>query len=416
MALLASLWRRLTPTKALEDSSGKLETAFFESVYRVIYITGLSHLELGIGYRLYSSWVKLMMSLFAAGETWYLVSSYQLVDIFIEQLNVMVIQLTALIRFKSKRDHERLYKKLATSMELSNYDTSTPARSALVELWRLRSEKYLKLIYALGTCTLIMWFVYPLIDDVECNLMVAVRLPLDYCTPVRYPIAFLTSMVAFCFVAYFVMTNDVIMQAHLMHLLCQYAVLIDCFENILVDCERDFQGVSRNELIHNNDFRTKYLERLGGLVDQHKQLLNHTMELRKILSAPMLAQVMASGMQICFAGYQVTMTISESASKFLMSFLYLGYNMFQLFVVCRWCDEIKTQSVKIGDALYCSSWERGLTTIPGVRTRLMLVAMRAHKPVVLTAGGLYDLSLSSFADLVKSSYTALTVLLRLRDD
>lgn len=31
------------------------------------------------------------------------------------------------------------------------------------------------------------------------------------------------------------------------------------------------------------------------------------MELRKTLSAPMLAQVMASGMQICFAGFQVTM-------------------------------------------------------------------------------------------------------------
>ncbi|XP_073942815.1 uncharacterized protein isoform X2 [Choristoneura fumiferana] len=394
MALLASLWRRLTPTKALEDSSGKLETAFFESVYRVIYITGWSNTDHGIGYQLYSNWVKLMMTLFGVGETWYLVSSYHLLDIFIEQLNVMVIQWAALVRFKSMRVHKHIYKKLAASMESSNFDTSTPVRMALVEYWRLRSEKYLKVIYLLGTCTLTMWFVYPLIDDVECNLMVAVRLPLDFCTPIRYPVAFLTTMIAFIYVAYFVMTNDVIMQAHLMHLLCQYDVLIDCFEKIVADCEKDFRGISRDKLNHNEDFRTTYFRRLGYLVDQHKLLLHLTMELRKTLSAPMLAQVMASGMQICFAGFQVTM----------------------LFVLCRWCDEIKTQSVKIGEALYCSGWERGLTTIPGVRRRVLLVAMRANKPLVLTAGGLYDLSLNSFADLVKTSYTALTVLLRLRHD
>nr|AIT72015.1 olfactory receptor 62 [Ctenopseustis obliquana] len=356
------------------------------------------------------------MSLFGAGETWYLVSNYHLLDIFIEQLNVMVIQWTAIIRFKSMRRHKEIYKTLAAAMESSNFDTSTPARLALVEYWRLRSEKYLKVIYGLGTCTLAAWFVYPLIDDVECNLMVAVRLPLDFCTPVRYPVAFLTTMVAFCYVAYYVMTNDVIMQTHLMHLLCQYAVLIDCFENIIEDSERDCKGVSQNNLIHNNDFRITYLRRLGRLVDQHKLLLKHTMDLRQTLSAPMLAQVMASGMQMCFAGFQVLMTITDSITKFLMSFLFLGYNMFQLFVLCRWCDEIKTQSTKIGEALYCSGWERGLTTIPGVRRRLLLVAMRANKPLVLTAGGLYDLSLSSFADLVKNSYTALTVLLRLRHD
>ncbi|XP_073942464.1 uncharacterized protein [Choristoneura fumiferana] len=117
--------------------------------------------------------------------------------------------------------------------------------------------------------------VYPLIDDVECNLTVAVRLPLDYCTPFFYPVAYLITSVAFNYVAFFVMTNDVIMQAHLIHLLCQYAVLVDCFENILNDCKEDFKGYS---------------------------------------------------------------------------------------------------SAEIGDALYCSGWERGLTTIPGVRRRLLPAA------------------------------------------
>nr|AIT72016.1 olfactory receptor 63 [Ctenopseustis obliquana] len=393
-----------------------METAFFESAYRVTYITGWSSCDHGIGYQLYCNSIKLLMALFVVGEAWYLASNYRSLDVFIEQLNVMVIQFTAVLRFKSMRDHKHIYKTLAATMESPTFDTSTPARVALVEYWRLRSEKYLKLILGLGTCTLAAWYVYPLIDDVEYNLPVAVKIPVDYCTPVLYPVVFLATTIAFNYAAYFIMCNDVIMQAHLMHLLCQYTVLVDCFENILIDSEEDFRGVNRSSLIHNNNFRLKYLERLGRLVDQHKLILNHTMELRKVLSSPMLAQVTASSLQICFAGYQVAMTITDSFTKFLMCFLFLGYNMFQLFVFCRWCDEIKSQSAKIGDALYCSGWERGLTTIPGVRRRLLLVAMRANKPLVLTAGGLYDLSLSSFANLVKTSYSALTVLLRLRHD
>lgn len=81
-----------------------------------------------------------------------------------------------------------------------------------------------------------------MIDDVECNLPVTVLLPLDYCTPVLYPLAYLITSLAFNYAAFFVMTNDVIMQAHLMHLLCQYAVLVDCFENVLFDCEEEFKG------------------------------------------------------------------------------------------------------------------------------------------------------------------------------
>lgn len=40
MGLVNNIWRTITHTKALDQSSGQLETVFFESVYRVTYITG----------------------------------------------------------------------------------------------------------------------------------------------------------------------------------------------------------------------------------------------------------------------------------------------------------------------------------------------------------------------------------------
>ncbi|GBP09884.1 hypothetical protein EVAR_92435_1 [Eumeta japonica] len=107
-------------------------------------------------------------------------------------------------------------------------------------------------------------------------------------------------------------------------------------------------------------------------------------------------------------------------------------------------------SERIGNAVYFSGWERGTSRLSGVKARLLLIMSRSSKPVVLSAGGLYDLSLESYSnlwrlvvrvaflveaskilrfvaaslrpeadhdgDLIKTSYTALTVLLRLQQD
>ena len=40
MQFLRGVWRQTTQCKALEQSSGRYETLFFESIYRVTYIAG----------------------------------------------------------------------------------------------------------------------------------------------------------------------------------------------------------------------------------------------------------------------------------------------------------------------------------------------------------------------------------------
>ncbi|CAH2071614.1 unnamed protein product, partial [Iphiclides podalirius] len=161
-------------------------------------------------------------------------------------------------------------------------------------------------------------------------------------------------------------------------------------------------------------FKRKYAERLRNLINQHRFILNNTLELRNILSGPMLCQLAVSTILICSIAYQVILSISVNLTKCLMSLFYLGYNMTILYVLCSCAEEVTIQNEGIGTALYCSGWERGLATIPGVRSSLLLILTRANKPLVLTAGGMYDLSLASYANLVKTSYSALTVLLRFR--
>ncbi|KOB63415.1 Odorant receptor, partial [Operophtera brumata] len=102
----------------------------------------------------------------------------------------------------------------------------------------------------------------------------------------------------------------------------------------------------------------------------------------------MLCQFMASGALICFVGYETILTLTVNAAKTVNSLFFLGYNIFELYIICRWCDEIRVQSQNIGEAVYCCGWESGVSLLPGVKQSVKLVIARANKPLAFTAGGI----------------------------
>ncbi|XP_047528673.1 uncharacterized protein LOC125065214 [Vanessa atalanta] len=502
MEFFHRLWTKSTQCKALEQSSGKLETLFFESVYRVTYFAGWALLDNTLKYRIYSGILKLAVGFLISCEAWHLVSKSTSLDGIIDNVNVTLMHFIALYRYQNMRANKTIYKKLASAMESPYFDTSTPRRQEMVRFWSQRNERFLKLLLLLGSCTLAAWHIYPLVDDIdynlmvsarfpfeyqtpirfpifyiivlitfnyaslfvmvndlimqahlmhllcqytvlgdcfegiiddcigdknsknlqiypimddlEYNLMVSVRLPFDYRTPVLYTITYISTLIVFSLICYFVMTNDLIVQAHLMHLLCQFSILNDCFKNILNDCQSNFKDIDTNNLHLNKEFTRVYKSRLGNLVDQHTLILLNTLKLRDLMSIPMLIQLATSTTLICSISFQVTTSVDVNMTKGLMSLFYLGYNMFVLYIICRWCEEIKIQSQSISEAVYCSGWENGIVMAPGVRTSILLILARAHKPTGLSAGGMYDLSLEAYANIVKTSYSALTVLLQLR--
>ncbi|XP_060801757.1 odorant receptor 13a-like [Amyelois transitella] len=412
-------WNTLTQTKALENSSGELETLFFESVYRVAYIIGMSDSDSGL-YIIYSTMVKFSISMLFISEISYMILDTNNFDDVAASLNVILLQMIALYRYINMLSHRTLYRKLAVAMESETFDITTKNRRSIVEQWSCINENYLKLLLGLGNLSLVPWFVYPLVDDVEYNLFFGLKLPVNYNNPRGYVISYVILMIAFCLVAQSVMVMDIRMQAHFLHIVCQFNVLADCFQNIVEDCKNrlrvDNKLTNMNSYLHlDPNFKETYKQRLRGLVEQHKLLLRLSLKLRESLSGPMLGQLAASGILICFVGYQTVTTGTENVTKCLMSLLFLGYNLFGFYIVCRWSEEIKTQSGSISTAVYCSKWETGFAIITTVKSSLIMVIARAQKPVIMTAGGMYDLSLTSYSSLVRTSYSALTVLLGFRN-
>lgn len=91
-------------------------------------------------------------------------------------------------------------------------------------------------------------YIYPLTDDIEYNYPATVRFPYDTSvqSTERYIIAYILVLFAFIYISYFVIVNDIVIQAHLIPLVCQYEVLCDCFENIITDCSEEFSGTIFN--------------------------------------------------------------------------------------------------------------------------------------------------------------------------
>ncbi|XP_022825610.1 odorant receptor 67a-like [Spodoptera litura] len=411
MRVLSHVWRRISQSKALE-LAGPLETAFFASVYRLSFVVGLSTSDDYLLYTMYSSFIRIISALVVWFEIWSVLGNTDVsLDQIISSVNVIFIHLVTFWKLVTVVKNKRIFKKLAKALESSSFDMSTERRKRIVNDWILINNKYLKVILTLGCLTLIVWELYPMIDELKFNLMVDVKLPFEYQSLLTYLVTYTAVAIMFAYASLMVIISEVMMQAHLIRLICQFDVLADCFENIFEECAKEFPDLKKHEQVKDKTFVDKYVKRLGDLVAQHREILDQTNDLRTILSAPLLGQLACSGLLICFVGYQATATIAENLGKFVMSLLYLGYNMFTWYLMCRWCEEITIKSQRIGQSAYFSGWESGISLAPGARATIVLVIARANKPLVFVAGGMYTLSLSSYTTLVKASYSALNILL-----
>nr|AOE48062.1 putative odorant receptor OR57 [Athetis lepigone] len=414
MRLLKYIWRTITQSRAIEIA-GPLERRFFESVYRLVFIFGLSTSDDNLRYMMYSGSIMVMCSMQITLEIWHVLYEDLALNDIISSANVIFIHFITTWKLMMMMSNKRIFKKLAKALESPSFDISTQRRKNIVNYWANTHKKYLKWLLSIAHLTLFVWHTFPLIDDVEYNLMVDIKIPFDYDRPLRYVLIYFGVGIMFHYTSMMVVMTEVIMQAYLIPLICQFNVLADCFENIFEECALEFQAsfpeINKQELVKNNIFVKKYLKRLGDLVTQHKAILDQTMELKSILSAPMLGQLACSGLLNCFVGFQATATVAENLGKFAMSLLYLSYNMFTLYLICRWCEEITLQSQHIGQSAYFSGWESGISQAPGARASFILIIARSNKPLVFLAGGTYPLSLSSYTNLVKTSYSALNILL-----
>ncbi|XP_011880194.1 PREDICTED: odorant receptor 63a-like [Vollenhovia emeryi] len=178
-----------------------------------------------------------------------------------------------------------------------------------------------------------------------------------------------------------------------MHAYGRLEVLIQWIEH-LVD--------GREDLCDNVD------ERLTMIVQQHVRILRFISLTDKVLREISVVEIVGCTINICFLGYYtLTEWESKETTSYITYFVLLISLTFNVFIFCYIGELVAEKCKKIGEVSYMIDWHR-LPERKGLALVLMIAV--SNTSIKLTAGNFFELSLSTFGDVIKTSVAYVNML------
>ncbi|XP_061399305.1 odorant receptor 43a-like [Musca vetustissima] len=99
--------------------------------------------------------------------------------------------------------------------------------------------------------------------------------------------------------------------------------------------------------------------------------------------------------------------IIDTMAQFVSIIMYVGTMLYVLFACYYSANEMLEESMKVSEAAYSIPWYEGTTQF---RKTLLLFIQRTQKPLCLTVGNVYPMTLLIFQSLLNMSYSYFTML------
>ncbi|XP_043282239.1 odorant receptor 9a-like [Venturia canescens] len=140
--------------------------------------------------------------------------------------------------------------------------------------------------------------------------------------------------------------------------------------------------------------------RVGVVIRSHVRVLRLTDTIEEALRELCFTEVISSTFLICSLGWRVAQWRTGDHLSAFAYFLYLVTITYNLFIFCYIGELLKEQCALIGKATYLIDWWK----MPGKTGQsLILIIAMANIPRSLTAGGIMELSVTTFASIVKTA-------------
>nr|XP_022899911.1 odorant receptor 49b-like [Onthophagus taurus]XP_022899913.1 odorant receptor 49b-like [Onthophagus taurus] len=255
----------------------------------------------------------------------------------------------------------------------------------------------------------------------------------DYGATPYYQIAFCYQVFSIALFGWYLGNTDTIITGLMIHGTAQFRIVINA---ILTVTERAARMTPKNEPIHdklimlnyvdkkNNlhlietfeKYQGKYIENLRkcvrGCVIHHQSIIQLLDDIEKTFSLLFLIQFLGSLMSLCVGLYQSSVSpISDPTSVSMASFTTAMF--FQLLIYCWNGNEISVYSVLVAKAAYNCDW---LQADKDIKTSIMLIMMRAQRPLYLTAGKFSKISLETFTAVLRGSVSYFMVLNKMQEE
>ncbi|XP_013149666.1 PREDICTED: odorant receptor Or2-like [Papilio polytes] len=139
---------------------------------------------------------------------------------------------------------------------------------------------------------------------------------------------------------------------------------------------------------------------------QYKRICETAGLVQDIFGGAILVQFGIGGWILCMAAYKI-ISLDFVSIEFASMILFILCILTELFLYCYYGTELTEESALVVDAAYGMRWAgEGRAA----RRLLLLLLVRARRPLRLAAGRVVPLSLDTFAKILKSSYTFYAVL------
>ncbi|CAL1681631.1 unnamed protein product [Lasius platythorax] len=209
------------------------------------------------------------------------------------------------------------------------------------------------------------------------------------------------------------------------------AIIIACFHNVALDTlvtglitvaccqlailERNIISIDNEKSMQSDKDQSFNL--VEGKILSYRQLKQcavhsnmiflFTREIQDIFSTIIFFQFLSNCIIICLIAYNVTQMKVYIPAVLIGLVTYMCCMTYQIFIFCWHGNELHLHSVRIATAAYSSNW---FSNTKRFTRSLQIMMIRAHRPFTLSAGNIMLLSLDTFVEILRMSYSIFTVL------
>ncbi|XP_043480576.1 odorant receptor 9a-like [Leptopilina heterotoma] len=141
---------------------------------------------------------------------------------------------------------------------------------------------------------------------------------------------------------------------------------------------------------------------IKDVIKLHLHIFSIVENLNKLFGSMIFVQFFSSMISLCSATFQLTKVSSNDPKYWALMFL-ITSTLMQVFLYSYFGEQIKLKSVEFLAGIYEIQW---LSTTNATKKNLIMVMIRASKPMTFMGSKIIIMSIDTFVQIVKSAYSA----------
>ncbi|XP_071558277.1 odorant receptor 4-like [Temnothorax nylanderi] len=162
------------------------------------------------------------------------------------------------------------------------------------------------------------------------------------------------------------------------------------------------------ELVENQKENHVTERKMAAIVEHHLRVLSFLARVESIMNKISLAELMGCTISMCLMGYCFLLALEDFNATKITSYINVYLSMaFNIFIFCYIGEIIAEQCKHVGEMAYMTDW---YNLHHKTALGLILIIARSSNVIKFTAGKLFQLSIATFGDVIKTSMVYLNLL------